>query len=139
MSGRLAEQVAVVTGGGRGIGRGIARSLLEEGASVVIAQRSVHEIEEAAAELGQHGSVSAFPCDVSDRAQVQALCDHAVDHFGALDVLVANAGVSYSSPFLELSEEDWDATIAINLKGAFLCGRRLHSGWQPPAQRGGSS
>jgi 3-oxoacyl-[acyl-carrier protein] reductase len=74
-AGRLAGQVAVVTGGGRGIGRGIAQSLLDEGATVVISQRSADELERTAAELRDWGPVSTFACDVSKRHEVQALCD----------------------------------------------------------------
>jgi 3-oxoacyl-[acyl-carrier protein] reductase len=113
----------VVTGGGRGIGRGIARSLLEEGARVVIAQRSREGLEAVATELRAYGPVSLFACDVSKRAEVQALCDHAIAEFGKLDIMVANAGIDPHSPFLELTEEQWDLVMAVNLKGAFLCGQ----------------
>jgi NAD(P)-dependent dehydrogenase (short-subunit alcohol dehydrogenase family) len=97
--------------------------LLEEGAKVVVSQRSVDELERTADELREYGEVSAFRCDVSDRGQVHALCDHALSEFGGLDVMVANAGLSLWAPFLEITEEDWDRQIEVNLKGAFLCGQ----------------
>jgi glucose 1-dehydrogenase len=121
--GPLAGRSAVVTGAGRGIGRGIAEMLLKAGAQVLIAQRSETELEATATELGQLGTVAAYPCDVAKRDEVQALCDHAVATFGALDIMVANAGTSSYSPFLELDEDDWDRVLGINLKGAYLCGQ----------------
>ena len=123
MKGRLEGQVAIVTGAGRGIGRGVAQALLEEGAKVVVSQRSTDELERTAAALREYGEVSAFGCDVADRAQVHALCDHALRQFGGLDVMVANAGLALGAPFLEITEEDWDRQIEVNLKGAFLCGQ----------------
>jgi glucose 1-dehydrogenase len=123
MTGILAGSVAVVTGGGQGIGIGIAQALLEEGASVVIAQRSEEQLLNAVAELAQYGPVSHQVCDVTDRAQVEALFDHAEQTFGRLDVLAANHGMDHRSNFLELEESDWDRVIDVNLKGMFLCGQ----------------
>ena len=97
--------------------------LLRAGAKVMLSQRSLDELEATAAELGQHGTVAAHPCDVSNRDEVQALCDQAVTTFGALDIMVANAGTSSYSPFLELTEADWDRVLGVNLKGAYLCGQ----------------
>jgi glucose 1-dehydrogenase len=121
--GQLEGLAAVVTGAGRGIGRGIAEMLLRAGAKVVISQRSQNELHATAAELDQLGTVAAYPCDVSKRDEVQALCDHAVSTFGTLDIMVANAGTSSYSPFLELTEDDWDRVVGVNLKGAYLCGQ----------------
>jgi NAD(P)-dependent dehydrogenase (short-subunit alcohol dehydrogenase family) len=123
MVGTLAGNVAVVTGGGRGIGVGIAQALLEEGASVVISQRTPDELERAAAELSQFGPVSFKVCDVTKRAQVEALLDYAIETYGRLDVLAANHGMDHRSKFLELTEEAWDQVIDVNLKGMFLCGQ----------------
>jgi NAD(P)-dependent dehydrogenase (short-subunit alcohol dehydrogenase family) len=119
----LEGQVAVVTGAGRGIGRGIAEELLTAGAKVVISQRNESELQVVAKELGELGEVSAFACDVSLRHEAQALCDHAVAEFGKLDLLVANAGTSSYSPFLEMKEEDWDRVLGVNLKGCYLTGQ----------------
>lgn len=119
----LEGQVAIVTGAGRGIGRGIAEELLDAGAKVVLAQRNEGELHEVARELASLGEVSAFACDVSRKDDAQALADHAVSTFGKLDILVANAGTSSYSPFLEMKEEDWDRVLGVNLKGAYLCGQ----------------
>jgi NAD(P)-dependent dehydrogenase (short-subunit alcohol dehydrogenase family) len=89
----------------------------------VISQRSESELLRVAEELGEIGEVSAFGCDVSQHDDAQALCDHAVTVFGKLDVLVANAGTSSYSPFLEMKEEDWDRVLGVNLKGSYLCGQ----------------
>lgn len=119
----LEGQVAIVTGAGRGIGRGIAEELLLAGAMVVISQRSAEELHQVAKELGELGTVSAFVCDVSQRDEAQALSDHALSVFGRLDIMVANAGTSSYSPFLDMKEEDWDRVLGVNLKGAYLCGQ----------------
>lgn len=117
-------KVALVTGGGRGIGRGVARSLLEAGARVEIASRTEADLAETVELLSPLGEIAARPCDVSDGGAVRALVDDVVARFGGLDILVCSHGVyDAERPFLELSEEDWDRTIAINLKGAFLCGQ----------------
>ncbi|MET0886378.1 MAG: SDR family NAD(P)-dependent oxidoreductase, partial [Mycetocola sp.] len=82
----LEGQVAIVTGAGRGIGRGIAEELLLAGAKVVISQRSEDELHQVAKELGELGTVSAFVCDISKKDEAQALADHALSVFGRLDV-----------------------------------------------------
>lgn len=132
----LDGQVAVVTGAGRGIGRGIAEELLIAGAKVVISQRNKDELDQVAETLGQIGEVSAFPCDVSRREEAQALCDHAVAVFGKLDIMVANAGTSSYSPFLEMTEEDWDRVLGVNLKGSYLCGQAAAQRMAPAGNGG---
>ena len=119
----LDGKVAIVTGAGRGIGRGIAEQLLASGARVVLSQRSEDELHQVAEELGALGEVSALACDVSKADHAQALADHALTVFGGLNIMVANAGTSSYSPFLEMKEEDWDRVLNVNLKGSYLCGQ----------------
>jgi NAD(P)-dependent dehydrogenase (short-subunit alcohol dehydrogenase family) len=120
----LDGMVAIVTGAGKGIGKGIARGLLERGVDVVIASRTGADLDAAAAEMAPLGSVVAKPTDVSDAAAVDALVATALDHFGAVDILVCSHGVLHAGRrFAEHDEATWDETIAINLKGTFLCGR----------------
>ena len=122
--GRLEGKVVLVTGGGRGIGKGIARGMVAEGASVAIASRQSQTLEQTAAELSQGGaSVLAVPADVADEAQVERLFGAVLERFGRLDVLVNNAGAFEGGPLDELSLADWSHVIAVNLTGPFLCTR----------------
>jgi len=122
--GKLDERVAIVTGGGSGIGKGIARSLAAEGAKIVIAARSVERLARAAQELADLGStVVPVPTDVTDEAQVEALFARTMDLFHRLDILVNNAGATDGGPLDGLSAETWDKVIATNLRGPFLCTR----------------
>jgi NAD(P)-dependent dehydrogenase (short-subunit alcohol dehydrogenase family) len=117
MAARLDGKVAIVTGGARGLGLGIARRFSAEGARVVIADIAEATAAEAAASIeGDH-----VVCDVTERASVQALVDTVVAKHGHLDIMVANAGIAGGAPFLELSDELWDNVIAVNLRGVFLC------------------
>lgn len=119
----LAGKVAVVTGGGTGIGAGIAAACVAAGAAVVIAPHAnVERGERVAAGLReQGGQVLVRPCDVRDPAQVTALVAAAVETFGRIDVMVNNAGITEPRPLLDLTPEDWDKTLGVNLRGAFLC------------------
>jgi NAD(P)-dependent dehydrogenase (short-subunit alcohol dehydrogenase family) len=122
--GRLEGKVVLVTGGGRGIGKGIARGMVAEGAAVAIASRQGQTLEQAAAELSEGGaSVLAVPADVTDEAQVERLFGAVMERFGRLDVLVNNAGAFEGGPLDELSLADWSHVIAVNLTGPFLCTR----------------
>ncbi|HEX2513662.1 MAG TPA: SDR family oxidoreductase [Chloroflexota bacterium] len=122
--GRLEGKVVLVTGGGRGIGKGIARGMVAEGASVAIASRQSQTLEQTAAELSQGGAgVLAVPADVTDEAQVERLFGAVMERFGRLDVLVNNAGAFEGGPLDELSLADWSHVIAVNLTGPFLCTR----------------
>ena len=113
----------IVTGGARGIGRGIATVLLHHGATVTIATRTREELTEAARELSALGPVTAHSCDVSDSQQVQRLVDETQQRDGPLDGFVCCHGVVAYTPFLDLTDEQWDWTMSINLRGSFLCGR----------------
>ncbi|MBI4507665.1 MAG: glucose 1-dehydrogenase [Chloroflexi bacterium] len=121
---RLADRVAIVTGGARGIGRAIALGYAREGAHVVVADQDGATAERTAAEvraLGRRGLAVAV--DVAQRAQVETLVERVVQELGRLDVMVSNAGISLPHDFLDTPEELWDRTIGVNLKGVFLCGQ----------------
>jgi len=119
---RLTEKTAVVTGARRGIGRAIAMALAREGARVVVSDISREDCEKAVAEIKDAGAEAmAVKCDVSSRVEVEYMMERAVGEYGGLDILVNNAGVIDFKPFLQLTEEDWDRTINVNLKGQFLC------------------
>jgi 3-oxoacyl-[acyl-carrier protein] reductase len=114
------DKVAYITGGSKGIGFGIAKALLEQGARVAISSRSKEAAEEAARALSPDPSrVLAIGSQVASMADEVAAIKAVTGHFGQLDVLVANAGVGHFAPIDELSEADWHETINTNLTGVF--------------------
>lgn len=119
----LAGNVAIITGGGTGIGAGIAAAYVAAGAAVVIAPHAnVERGERIAAGLREQGGrVLVRACDVRDPAQVTALIAATREAFGRIDIMVNNAGITDPIPLLDLRPEDWDKTLGINLRGAFLC------------------
>jgi len=124
----LRNAVAIVTGGARGIGRGIAYELAKEGARVAIADLPVTaaDRDETIAEVRRLGSDAiAIDVDVRDFAQCQAMVQKTIDAWGQVDVLVNNAGVIRIGPVVAFSEEDWDLVIDVNLKGTFLCSKAV--------------
>jgi NAD(P)-dependent dehydrogenase (short-subunit alcohol dehydrogenase family) len=120
---RLAGKVAIITGGGRGIGRGIARQFAAEGAAVVVAQRDPDSGARTAQEIEDAGGRAVFvQTDVRNRAEVQGMVRVCDERYGRLDILVNSAGVSgLSGSILDLSFEDWQRFIDTNLTGTFLC------------------
>lgn len=117
----LAEQVALVTGGGTGIGRAFAAALSGAGARVIIASRSEQVLRRAADELNDAagaGRVFPYGFDVRVREQCEALVGHAVERFGALDVLINNSGLAVPETAEEITEEGWETVLSTNLKGA---------------------
>jgi NAD(P)-dependent dehydrogenase (short-subunit alcohol dehydrogenase family) len=120
-AGRLAGQVAVVTGGGRGIGAAISRRLAELGASVVLCGRTAATLEETAKSIVQAGNLAeAIPCDVVDDRALAEVGRTVRNKFGRLDVLVNNAGVgAFAAPLHEFPIEDWDRILNTNLRGVF--------------------
>jgi NAD(P)-dependent dehydrogenase (short-subunit alcohol dehydrogenase family) len=123
---RLHDKVVIITGGGTGIGLGIARSCAEEGAAVVLAQRRAEIAEREAAALRAAGHRAlGLGCDVSRRDEVQGLIAAAVAAFGRLDVMVNNAALTGAAveprSFLDETDEHWRKIIDINLNGAFIC------------------
>src|SRR5215470_13114995 len=116
---RLADRIAVVTGGARGIGRACAERFLLEGAKVVIADVDAARLDETAAAIGTPDKVLAVVTDVSKKDQVEALVEAAVKKFGRIDIMVNNAGIALIQDFLDVSEADYDKVLGVNLKGAF--------------------
>jgi NADP-dependent 3-hydroxy acid dehydrogenase YdfG len=119
---KLAGKVAVVTGGGSGVGKAVAAALLAEGASVVISGRDKAKLDAAAAELGGGERVLAVAGDVGNAGQCKALIEQATARFGKIDVLVNNAGANLKARVIrELTPEAWAQLIDTNLNGAFYC------------------
>jgi NAD(P)-dependent dehydrogenase (short-subunit alcohol dehydrogenase family) len=119
----LTGRVAIVTGGARGIGRAVAARLAEEGMSVMIADVETDAGAKAAKEIGE--TVRFTECDVSEKLDVRNMLAATLDVFGGVHVLVNNAGIVGGGSFLELSEEDFERVLAVNLKGAFLASQAV--------------
>jgi meso-butanediol dehydrogenase/(S,S)-butanediol dehydrogenase/diacetyl reductase len=125
---RLAGKVAIVTGGGSGIGRGIALAMAREGADVAIPDIQVINAEKVAGEIAALGRKSAaMKTDVTSAADVKTMIDRTRDTFGRIDVVVNNAGMASppGMPFTNNTEEDWDRTFAVNTKSVFLTSKAI--------------
>ncbi|MCA9846110.1 MAG: SDR family oxidoreductase [Dehalococcoidia bacterium] len=135
------RRVAIVTGGGRGLGREMARSLVEAGADVVLASRTLAQLEDTAAfierDTGRRPHI--IPTDIQKSSECDALIDQTVEKFGRLDIMMNNAGIGdrrgAGARLWELTDEDWHDTIEVNLYGTFYCSRKAAS--QFIAQGGG--
>lgn len=115
---RLKDKVAIVTGSARGLGKGIAKKLAEEGARVVIADMA--GAEETAAEINaEGGTASAFQVNVAKQNEVAALVQFAIDTYGTLDIMVNNAGINRDGMLHKMPVENWDTVIAVDLTGTF--------------------
>jgi 3-oxoacyl-[acyl-carrier protein] reductase len=124
---RLDGKVAIVTGASRGIGKAIAERFATEGAKVTVnwvgKEREAQAVVDSIKQDG--GDAISVRADVSSSADVRGLVRATLDRFGRVDILVNNAGVMFTKPVLETTEEDWDRTIDINLKGAYLCSKEV--------------
>lgn len=121
----LRGQVALITGGGRGIGAATAQALARKGAHVVIASRSAAELDATVLQLRAAGlAASARVLDVADEAAVDAVFSDIAATLGRLDILVNNAAILLSAPFASMTMADWDRLMAVNLRGAVLCARQ---------------
>jgi 3-oxoacyl-[acyl-carrier protein] reductase len=124
--GPLRGQVAIITGGGSGIGLAIAAAVMAEGMAVTLAGRDRKKLERAAAQLGQKDhTVLIVATDVSYAPQVERMVAETLERFGRIDLLVNNAGTYREGEVAELTEADWDTVQAVNLKGAFLCAKAV--------------
>lgn len=123
----LSGKLAIITGGGSGIGRGIARALAKAGADIALCGRRLSVCETACAEIRQVGvAAEAFRCDVSQQNEVEAMVAAVIERFGRIDILVNNAGIAGAAqPFLDIALEQWRQTIDINLTGMFLCAQAV--------------
>jgi NAD(P)-dependent dehydrogenase (short-subunit alcohol dehydrogenase family) len=122
LPGILKERVAVVTGGGTGIGRAIALELAELGADVVVASRDPQHLEPTAADIRALGRRAlAIQTDIRLPAQIEALAEQTVAQFGKIDIQINNAGGQYPAPAEDLSVEGWRSVIDLNLSGTFYC------------------
>ncbi|HQE63445.1 MAG TPA: SDR family NAD(P)-dependent oxidoreductase [bacterium] len=116
------RKTALITGAGQGIGRGIAVRLARDGYNIAIADINLNNLAEAAQEISALGvRVLKIEADVSSAHDVQHMIQATVDEFDSLDVLVNNAGIYPFTPFMDITEEQWDKVIAVNLKSVFLC------------------
>lgn len=118
----LKGKIAIITGARRGMGRSHALALAKAGAKVVVSDISLEDCEKVVEEIQKmKGEALAIKCDVSQKAEVDEMVQKTIERFGKIDILVNNAGICQFKPFLELTEQDWDRTLNINLKGYFLC------------------
>lgn len=134
---RLQNRIALITGGGRGIGRAIALAFAQEGAQVAVAARTDTQVQQVVAEIANQFEVkaTAIVCDVSDKESVGSMFEKVVEVFGrGPDILVNNAGIAESAPLARTDDELWRRHLAINLDGTFFCMRAavpqmIERGW----------
>lgn len=121
---RLANKVAIITGGGSGIGRETAIKFAKEGAKVAVWDLNLIEVEKTVNEIKNNGGVGkAYEVDVTDRKQVEEAVEDVLEEFSKIDILVNNAGITMDSTLIKMTEEQWDRVIDVNLKGVFNCGQ----------------
>ena len=124
---RLEGRVAIVTGGGGGLGEGICPALAAAGAAIAVAGRTKAKLERVVEMVtSAGGSAIAVEVDVADRASVAAMTERVVAELGGIDILVNNAAVYHRKPWTEIGEDDWDHVLDTNLKGYYLCARAAY-------------
>ena len=132
----LEGKVAVVTGAGKGIGKSLAIGLSEFGCDLVLVARTLSDLEKVAGEIEKKGRKALpVPTDVSSEEQVNAMVARAVEHFGKIDILVNNSGVSGDKPVLKMDLDYWEWVMSVNLRGPFLCAKAV--GAQMAKQKSG--
>lgn len=124
---RLKDKVAIVTGGGVGIGKAIALAFTNEGATVVVASRNLENLEDVAAEIkAKGGKTTTIKTDVTDENQVKEMVSQTLSEYGKIDILVNNSGIAGPTlAVVDLKLKDWNQTIAVDLTGAMLCSREV--------------
>ncbi len=133
---KLKDKIALITGGGRGIGRAVALEFAREGAQVAVLARTAGQVESVASEIESECGVQAMSaeCDVSVKESVEHAFSSVIERFGRVDILVNNAGIAESAPLVKTSDEMWERIINVNLNGTFYCTRAalpsmLEHGW----------
>jgi NAD(P)-dependent dehydrogenase (short-subunit alcohol dehydrogenase family) len=124
---RLKDKVAIITGGGKGIGRAISSAFASEGASVVMAARTRSKLEEAAEEIGaQGGTAQAIQTDVTDESQIERMVAETIQTYGRIDILVNNSGIAGpTARVVDLDLAAWNEVLAIDLTGGMLCAKHV--------------
>ena len=121
---QLNEKVAIITGCGQGIGKGVALCMAKRGVRVACIGRRLAPVEDTAKEIEALGSKAiAISCDTSDREGVMAAVKKTVETFGSVDILINNAGIAQQKLFTDITNEDWNAMVGVNLSGVFYCCR----------------
>lgn len=121
----LKDKVALVTGAGQGMGKSHAITLANQGAKVIVTDINKDKCASTVKEIKENNQEAvSFKMDVSDKEEVNEVFDKVIEKYGRLDILVNNAGIYFNKPALELTEEDWNKMIDINLKGQFICAQR---------------
>jgi len=134
---RLKDKVAIITGGGRGIGKAIALGFAHQGAHIVVAARTESEVILVSDKIREMGRESlGIVCDISDENQVKNLVDATFNKFNRIDVLINNAGIGSMRPIYATSLESFEKVLKVNLTGTFLCTKHV---WQPMKNSGGGS
>jgi len=134
---RLKDKVAIITGGGRGIGKAIALGFAHQGAHIVVAARTESEVILVSDKIREMGRESlGIVCDISDENQVKNLVDATFNKFKRIDVLINNAGIGSMRPVYATSLESFEKVLKVNLTGTFLCTKHV---WQPMKNSGGGS
>ncbi|TET84225.1 MAG: SDR family oxidoreductase [Candidatus Nealsonbacteria bacterium] len=122
----LKDKTVIITGARRGMGKSHALVLAKAGAKVVVSDISEEDCQKVVKEIEKsRGEALAVKCDVTKKEEVDNLVKKTIERFGKVDILVNNAGIAQFVPFLEMTEEDWDRTLDINLKGQFLCAQAV--------------
>lgn len=123
----LSGRVALVTGGGRGLGKYIAAALAEAGATVVIASRKIKNLEAAAGEIGQKYGTEVVPigCDLASQNDIEKLVDSIKERFKKIDILVNNAGATWGAPTLDFPLEKWDHIFNVNVRGVWILTQKI--------------
>ena len=133
--GRFEGRTAIVTGAGQGIGRAIAERFAQDGANTVVVDRNGDAATATAEAIAAQGyGALGVETDVTDATQVRAMVADAVSRFGGVDILVNNAGILRSTRVVDITPDEWDLVLDVNLKGAFLCSQAVH---QSMVERGG--